>query len=87
MKTYTEQEINDLKKSLAKAVRKALAKGPKSVAEEVVRDILDPNYTAEIDPDKVPASGKTNVVNKSKCAKSQEKGVSKLKKFMKRKGK
>ena len=87
MKTYTEQEINDLKKSLAKAVRKELAKRSKDTAQEVVRDILDENFTAQIDPDKVPASGKTNVMNKSKSMKRQEKGVSKLKKFMHKKGK
>lgn len=87
MKTYTEEEINDLKKALYKAVQKALAKGPKSVAQEVVRDVLDANYSAQVDPDKVPSAGKTGVVNKSKGAKSQDKGVVKLKKFMKKKGK
>ena len=87
MKTYTEEEFEQLKKSIYKTVLKALEKGPKSVASEVVRDVLDPNYSAEVDPDKIPASGKTSVVNKSKSAKTQVKGVSKLKKFMKRKGK
>jgi hypothetical protein len=87
MKKYTEQEINDMKKALHKMVLKALEKGPKSVAQEVVRDVLDANYSAQVDPDKVPSAGKTGVVNKSKCAKSQDKGVVKLKKFMKRKGK
>lgn len=87
MKTYTEEEINDLKKALYKAVQKVLQKGPKNVTQEVVRDVLDPNYSAQVDPDKVPSGGKTGVVNKSKCAKSQDKGIVKLKKFMKKKGK
>jgi hypothetical protein len=87
MKKYTEQEINDMKKALHKMVLKALEKGPKAAANEVVRDVLDGNYTAQVDPDKIPSGGKTGVVNKSKGAKSQEKGVVKLKKFMKKKGK
>lgn len=85
MKTYTEEEFETLKKAIYKAVMKALEKGPKSVASAVVRDVLDPNYTAQIDPDKIPASGKTSVVNKAKSAKLQEKGVVKLKKFMNKK--
>ncbi len=87
MKTYTEQEFQDLKKAIYKSILKSLQHGKKDVAQEVVRDVLDPNYSAQVDPDKVPSSGKTGVVNKSKSAKSQEKGVSKLKKFMKKKGK
>ena len=87
MKTYTTEEINDLKKALYKAVQKELAKGKTNVAQEVVRDVLDSNYSAQVDPDKIPASGRTSVVNKSKSAKSQVKGVVKLKKFMKKKGK
>lgn len=87
MKKHTPEEINDLKKALYKAVQKELAKGPKSVAQEVVRDVLDGNYSAQVDPDKIPASGKASVVNKSKSMKSQDKGVIKLKKFMKKKGK
>ena len=87
-KTYTEQEIADLKKALYKAVIKHLKDhGKKDIADEVIRDVLDPNYVAEIDPDKVPTGQKENIVNKSKGAKSQNKGISKLKKFMKKKGK
>lgn len=87
MKTYTEQEINDLKKALYKAILKSIKSGKKDIAQEIVRDVLDDNYVAEVDPDKVPSTQRVNVVNKSKSAKSQEKGVSKLKKFMKKKGK
>jgi len=87
MKTYTEEEFQTLKKAIHKMVAAALEKGSKNVAQEVVRDVLDGNYNAQVDPDKVPSAGKTGVVNKSKGAKSQEKGVIKLKKFMKRKGK
>ena len=87
MKKYTEQEIQDLKKALYKAILKSMKAGKKPVAQEVIRDVLDPNYTAEVDPNKIPASQEENIVNKSKSAKTQEKGVSKLKKFIKRKGK
>ena len=87
MKTYTEEQFQDLKKAIYKTILKSLEKGPKNVAEEIVRDVLDPNYTAEVDPDKVPASSRANVVNKSKSAKTRDKGVYKLKKFMKKKGK
>ena len=87
MKKYTEQEINDLKKALYKAILKSLKAGKKGIAEQIVRDVLDPNYVAEVDPDKIPASQKENIVNKSKSVKSQEKGVSKLRKFIKKKGK
>lgn len=87
MKKYTEQEINDLKKALYKAILKSIKEGKKDLAAEIVRDVLDPNYVAEVDPDKVPSKEKTNVVNKSKSAKSHEKGVIKLKRFVKKKGK
>lgn len=87
MKKYTEQEINDLKKALYKAILKSIKSGKKDVAAEIVRDVLDPNYVAEVDPDKVPTNQRENIVNKSKSVKSQEKGVAKLKKFMKKKGK
>ena len=87
MKTYTEQEYQELRKAIYKTILASLEKGPKNVAQAVVRDVLDPNYTAQIDPDNIPASGKTSVVNKSKSAKSQVKGIVKLKKFMKKKGK
>lgn len=87
MKKYTEEEINDLKKALYKSILKSLKKGKKDVASEIIRDVLDPNYVAQVDPDKIPGSQKENIVNKSKSAESQEKGVSKLKKFLKKKGK
>lgn len=87
MKKYTEQEIIDLKKALYKAVLKSIKSGKKNTAAEIVRDVLDPNFIAEVDPDKIPTSQKENVVNKSKSAKLQEKGVVKLKRFMKKKGK
>lgn len=87
MKKYTNQEISDLKKALYKAVLKAIRNGKKPITQEIIRDILDPNYTAEVDPDKISPSEKENIVNKSKSMKTQEKGVSKLKKFIKKKGK
>lgn len=85
MKKYTQEQIEDLKKALYKAILKSLKSGKKDVANEIVRDVLDGNYVAEVDPDKVPVSQKVSVVNKSKSSESQDKGVSKLKKFMKKK--
>ena len=87
MKTDKNQEITDLEKALYKVVKVALEKGGKSVAQQVVRDVLDANYSAQVDPDKIPSSGKESVVNKANPAKTHEKGVSKLKKFMAKKGK
>lgn len=87
MKTYTEEEVNDLKKALYKAILKSLKSGKKDIAQEIVRDVLDPDYVAEVDPDKIPANQKENIVNKSKPTELQEKGVSKLKKFIKKKTK
>lgn len=87
MKTYTEEEFQSLKKAIYKTILKSLEKGPKSVAQAVVRDVLDGNNIAQVDPDKIPSSQMASVVNKSKSAKLQDKGVNKLKKFMKKKGK
>ena len=87
MKKQVEKEISDLEKALYKVVKAALEKGGKGLAQEVIRDVLDGNYTAQVDPDKIPSSNGQNVVNKANPAKTQEKGVSKLKKFMKKKGK
>jgi hypothetical protein len=87
MKKYTEQEIVELKKSIYKSILKSIKEGKKDVASEIIRDVLDPNYIAEVDPDKVPGSQKQSVVNKSKSSESQEKGVKKLKKFISKKGK
>jgi hypothetical protein len=87
MKTEKEQENTDLEKALYKVVKAALEKGGPKVAQEVIRDVLDRNYTAQVDPDKIPPATKEGVVNKSKSAESQEKGVSKLKKFMHKKRK
>ena len=87
MKTYTHEEIEDLKKALYKSILKSLRDGKKGIAQEVVRDVLDGNYTPDVDPDKIPSSQKEGVVNKSKSSESQEKGVSKLKQFIKKKKK
>lgn len=43
--------------------------------KDVIEDVLDENFDAEVDPDAIPAS-KTGVLNKKK------KGVDKLKKFV-----
>lgn len=87
MKKLTEEQFADFKKAIYKAILKSLKAGKKPIAEEIIRDILDPNYDAQVDPDKIPANQKENIVNKSKSVKSHEKGIHKLKKFVKKKGK
>lgn len=84
MSKITEQQI---KKAIYKAILKSLKSAKKPIAEEIIRDILDPNYQAQVDPDKIPANQKENIVNKSKSTKLHEKGVEKLKKFIKKKRK
>ena len=84
MKKYTEKEIEELKKSLHKSVLKYLKSEHKGTASEIVRDVLDPNYHAEVDPDKIPTHQKESVINKSGNTK-QNKGVKKLKEFIKNK--
>lgn len=86
-KFYTQEQVaENIAKSMYKACAKVFkSKGSRKTAEEVVQDVLDPNYVAEIDPDKIPTKKKTKVMWKSKCAKSKdkkEKGVKKLKDFI-----
>lgn len=89
MKNNKIQLNTDLKKAIHKAILKNIKnKSNKDIAQAVVNDILDPNSVAEVDNDKIPPQQKTGVMNKSKHLKSQdkkEKGVSKLKKFLKKK--
>jgi len=69
----------DLVKAIYKTIQKKMKnRHYKDDAQEIIRDVLDPNYVAEVDPDEVPA-GKTNITMKS------DKGVDKLKKFQKSK--
>lgn len=80
---YDEKEVaQELIKSIYKSILKNMKnRAYKDEAKKVVRDILDPNYVAQVDPDEVP-SKKTNIMNKSK----DKKGVEKLKDFQKKKG-
>ena len=76
MKKYTQKEsIDMLSKAMYKMMEKALAKKGKTVVE----DVLDDNYDAEIDPDKIPVA-KPSVLWKKK---KTDKGVNKLKSFIK----
>ena len=64
MKTYNKEEMAaKLFKSMYKAVKKAL-NNKKDDVKEVVEDILDPNYVAEVDPDKIPLKDNISVINK-----------------------
>jgi len=88
MKKQTNKDTQPIEKSIHKSVLKTIEKAnPKTTTQEVVRDVLDRNYVAQVDPDKLPTRGKTNVINKAKSSELHEKGVKKLKKFLKKKGK
>jgi hypothetical protein len=85
-KKYSLVEAGDiLAKSMYKAMLKTLrSKKQKTITDKIVEDIADPNYVAQVDPDEVP-SKKDKVLYKGKSAKSQEKGIKKLKTFLDKK--
>lgn len=66
-KKYTPQEVaEELRKSLYKMVKKTMENMKAKVdAKEVVEDILDPNFVAEIEDEEVPEE-KDNVLWKGK---------------------
>jgi hypothetical protein len=80
-KEYTSKEfVETLSKSIYKTILKNMKDRPyKDEAEKVVRDILDPNSVAQVDPDQIPLK-RTNIMNKAK-----PKGIEKLKNFHKTK--
>jgi len=61
-----KQELKILVKSIYKAVLKKYKESSSYTeeAQEVVADILDPNYEAEIDPNKIPPR-RESVMNKN----------------------
>ncbi len=81
------EEMKTLVKAIYKSILKTLKnKKDKEETDRIVEDILDPNYVAQVDPDGLPT--KTDKVmwkKDSKSSKSQEKGVSKLKRMCKKK--
>ena len=85
MKKKEEQfSTEDMAKAIYKSVVKALKiknKDDKKDTDDIVRDIVDPNYVAQIDPDRLE-QGKQKVLYKGKSAKLQEKGIKKLKNFV-----
>lgn len=88
-KKQKDQVVKKVAHVLAKSMYKAVAKAlhDRGEAKEVVDDILDPNYTAEVDPDKVPSKRKINIMNKTdedKCLKFN-KGIDVLKLFLNKK--
>jgi len=75
-KKYNKQDVDKiLSKAMYKMMEKAIAKGKKTVIE----DVLDDNYEAEVDPDKVPTS-KPDILWKKQ---QNKKGINKLKSFVK----
>lgn len=77
----SKKELEDLIKSIYKAVWKSISqhKKNKKDTQEIIQDILDPNYVAEVNPKDIPPS-KSGVLYK----KNKEKGVKKLKKYLKK---
>lgn len=73
-----ERKMKNQKKQQEKE-QKEVKKGKKTVVE----DVLDSNYSAEVDPDKVPSSKPTVLWKKQ----GKQKGVNKLKSFIKEKKK
>lgn len=64
---------------LAKAMYKMMAKAIEENKKDVVEDVLDPNFIAEVDPDAVPEQSSKVLWKKDK----KSTGVKKLKSFMK----
>ena len=58
-----EEFISNLSKSMYKAVRRYL--NDKDDAQDIVNDILDDNFEAEVDPDEVKDGKKVNITNKN----------------------
>ena len=80
-----EEFISNLSKSMYKAVRRYL--NDKDDAQDIVNDILDDNFEAEVDPDEVKDGKKVNITNKNennslKSLKKNEKGIIKLKNYL-----
>jgi len=83
-----KEYVGKLAKSMYKAVKNYLE--TKDDAKEIVDDILDDNFIAEVDPDEVASGKKVNILEKNEDnllnrGKKKDKGVDKLKKFLKRK--
>lgn len=79
-KSYTKEETVEV---LAKAMYKMMEKALKSRKKDVIEDVLDPNFEAEVDPDKVPTT-RSGVLWKKD---TKKKGVNKLKLFVKQRKK
>ena len=87
-------ELEKVVKAVYKSILKTYQRRKrKKESQDIVQDILDENYVAEVDPDEIPPV-KNSVINKSvckicglegcKCSKSREKGINKLKKMCKK---
>ena len=86
LKSLEKGDIEEIATKLSKSMYKAVIKAihDKEEAKEIVEDILDPDYEAEVDPDKIPSGRKVNVVNKSEKNKSL-KSLDRLRVFLNRK--
>ena len=83
----TEEDFKNMVKSIYKSVLKSLRdKRRKEQAREIVEDILDPDFEAEVNPsDTPPSRDKVLLKKQHKYAKSKDKGVKKLKKYISKK--
>ena len=78
-KKYDKQYVNEQAKKLAKSLYKSVKN--KLVAKQIVKDILDPDYVAEVDPVLVP-KGKQPVMKKSKDDADKSKKMDKAEDFV-----
>jgi hypothetical protein len=85
-KVFTEDQAAE---RICKAVYKSMVKSlkdkkTKENTQEIVEDVLDPNFVAEVDPDEIPSEKEKVMWKKDgKSAKSKsKKGIDKLKKFV-----
>lgn len=101
MDNKTKNEgLEEIVKAVYKSVLKTFKdKRSHKETQEIVRDVLDPNYVPQVDPDSIPSS-RSGIVNKSdtckacglvakmcKCSEYKDKGVKKLKDYVKKKKK
>jgi len=97
-KTEKNEGLEEIVKAVYKSVLKTYHdKKRTKEGQEIVRDILDPNYVPQVDPDAIPSS-RSGVLNKNKgackacglvakmckCSEYKEKGVKKLKDYVKK---
>jgi len=83
-KTYNQKEAaQTIAKSIYKTMLKSIRnKKNKAVAREIIEDIEDDNYVAQVDPSRIPATRPKVLYKGNKDSKKCNNGVAKLKNFL-----